>query len=58
MTENDIKIGIINALTMAVTFTNVESILKIILLIVSIVYTILKTKDMIRSRKNSEDLWN
>lgn len=56
MTENDIKIGIINALTMAVTFTNVESILKIILLIVSIVYTILKTKDMIRSRKNSEDI--
>lgn len=56
MTENDIKIGIINALTMAVTFTNIESILKIVLLLVSIVYTILKTKDMIRSRKNSEDI--
>lgn len=56
MTENDIKIGIINALTMAITFTNIESFLKIILLLLSIVYTILKTHDIIKSRKNSDEL--
>lgn len=56
MTENDIKLTVINALTMLITFTNVEAILKIVLLIVSIVYTILKTKEMIKSNKTNTDL--
>lgn len=55
MTENDIKIGVINAITMAITFTNLESILKIILLLASIFYTIIKTREIIRSKKNSSD---
>ena len=56
MTESDIKLTIMNALTMLITFTNVEATLKIILLIVSIVYTILKTKEMIKSNKTNTDL--
>ena len=56
MTENDIKLTVMNALTMIITFTNVEAILKIVLLIVSIVYTILKTKEMIKSNKTNTDL--
>lgn len=56
MTQDDIKLTIMNSLTMFITFTNVEAILKIVLLIVSIVYTILKTKEMIKSNKTNTDL--
>jgi hypothetical protein len=52
MSNNDLKIGAINAITMAISFTNVESILKIILLIVSIAYTVLKTYEIIKNKKN------
>jgi hypothetical protein len=55
MTQDDIKLTIMNALTMFITFTNVEAILKIVLLIVSIFYTILKTKEMIKSNKSSNN---
>lgn len=55
MTENDIKIGVINAITMAITFTNLEGILKIILLLASIFYTIIKTREVMNSKKNSSD---
>ena len=36
------KVACINALAMVISFTEIESILKIILLLVSIVYTIYK----------------
>jgi len=56
MTQDDIKLTIMNVLTMFITFTNVEAILKIVLLIVSIFYTVLKIKEMIKSNKNNIDL--
>jgi len=56
MSNNDLKIGAINAITMAISFTNVESILKIILLIVSIAYTALKTYEIIKNKNQSKDI--
>lgn len=56
MSNNDLKIGAINAITMAISFTNVESILKIILLIVSIAYTALKTYEMLKNKNHAEKL--
>jgi hypothetical protein len=56
MSNNDLKIGAINAITMAISFTNVESILKIILLIVSIAYTVLKTYEIIKNKNQSKDI--
>lgn len=53
MNQDDIKLTIMNALTMFITFTNVEAILKIVLLILSIFYTILKVKEMIKSNKST-----
>lgn len=51
MDLQDLKLAAINALSLAVSFTNIEMGLKILLLIASIVYTIAKTLDIYR-RKN------
>ena len=42
MSTQDLKIGLINAAAFAISFTNIEMILKIVLLIVTIGYTISK----------------
>ena len=39
MTPQDLKIGILNAFTLGVSFTHIENSLKIILLLLSIGYT-------------------
>lgn len=54
MTINDLKIYGLNSLTMAISFSNVEATLKILLLCASIVYTILKTIELIKQKKNGE----
>jgi hypothetical protein len=43
---------ILNSITMALSFSNLESALKIILLIVSIFYTILKMVETLRKKEN------
>jgi hypothetical protein len=43
MTVQDLRIGILNAITFGVSFTHIENSLKIILLLLSIGYTALKT---------------
>jgi hypothetical protein len=53
MNINDLKILGFNASTMAISFTNVESALKNILLCVSIIYTVLKIIEI--SNKNEAD---
>ena len=55
MTFNDLKIYGLNSLAMAVSFSNVENTLKILLLCVSIVYTILKTVELIKNRNNGKN---
>ena len=54
MTINDLKLYGLNSLTLAISFSNVEAMLKIILLLASIVYTILKTIELIKNKKNGK----
>lgn len=54
MSTNDLKIYGFNSITMAISFTNLENTLKIILLLVSIVYTMAKTFQLISSKYNNE----
>ena len=42
MSIEDLKLGIFNAISFMVSFTNVENSLKVILLLASIVYTVQK----------------
>ncbi len=55
MTINDLKIYGLNSLTFAISFSNVEATLKIILLCASIVYTIMKTIELIKNKKNNDN---
>ena len=50
MQINDLKIYGLNSLAMVVSFSNVEATLKILLLCVSIVYTIMKTIELIKNK--------
>lgn len=52
MSSQDIKLAILNSLTLGLSFTTIESGLKIILLIASITYTILKIYDIYKNGKN------
>lgn len=52
MSFNDLKLYGLNSVAMAVSFTNVENTLKILLLCVSIIYTILKTIELLKNKKN------
>jgi hypothetical protein len=52
MSHNDLKLYMLNSITMALSFSNLESALKIILLIVSIFYTMLKMVETLRNKKN------
>jgi hypothetical protein len=54
MTNNDLKIYALNSVAMAVSFSNIEATLKILLLCVSIVYTILKTIELIKKKYDNK----
>lgn len=56
MEQGSIRVYILNALTLIMSFTNLEVILKIILLIISIIYTSMKIYDWINIKlKNRYD---
>ena len=55
MTINDLKLYSLNSITMAISFSNVEATLKILLLCVSIVYTIMKTIELIKNKNNGKN---
>jgi hypothetical protein len=55
MSINDLKLYGLNSLAMAVSFSNVEATLKILLLCVSIAYTILKTIELIKKKNDAKD---
>ncbi len=55
MTHNDLKLYFLNSITMALSFSNIESALKIILLIASIFYTILKTIETLRKKNDGKN---
>ena len=52
MSISDLKLYGLNSVAMAVSFTNVENTLKILLLCVSIIYTILKTIELLKKKNN------
>ena len=51
--HNDIKLFMINTATIAVSFSSIEDALKIILLLVSIIYTIQRSHDLWSKKKES-----
>lgn len=55
MSHNDLKLYFFNAISMLLSFSNIESFLKIILLIASIFYTILKTIETLKKKNNEKD---
>lgn len=58
MTTTDLKIGAINGTALALSFSGIETALKITLLCASIFYTLLKTYDLIKNRKNANNSAN
>lgn len=52
MNESDIKLTILNSFSLLASFSNIESSLKIILLLASIVYTIMKIAEIIKNKNN------
>ena len=54
MNLDDIRLYTLNASAMAISFTNAERALKILLLTVSIIYTALKIIEM-KNKKNEAD---
>lgn len=57
MSHNDLKLYFFNSISMLLSFSNIESALKIILLVASIFYTLLKTIETIR-KKNDDKTGN
>jgi hypothetical protein len=55
MSINDLKIYTLNTLVMAVSFTNIENTLKILLLCASIVYTVAKTIPYFTKKKKKDE---
>lgn len=53
MQANDLKIFVVNSLTLAISFSAVEDALKLVLLIVSIVYTIQRSYDLYQKKKGN-----
>lgn len=51
MTEDDLKIGLLNTATILLSFSNIEAVLRLALLGVSIIYTGFKLYDLIKSKK-------
>jgi len=51
MTEDDLKIGILNSMTLMLSFTTIEASLRIALLAVSLIYTGFKLYKLIKERK-------
>ena len=54
MSHNDLKLYFFNTVAMALSFSNIENALKIVLLIASIFYTVLKTIETIRKKNDNK----
>jgi hypothetical protein len=55
MQINDLKIYMLNFFAMAISFTDTEAILKILLLCISIIYTVLKIIEILEKKKDKYD---
>ena len=54
MTSADIKITLLNSFSLLASFSNIESGLKIILLLASIIYTGMKIAEQLKSKKDGD----
>jgi hypothetical protein len=54
MSISDLKLYTLNSLAMALSFSNIESTLKIVLLLASIVYTLMKTIELIKKKNDGK----
>lgn len=54
MSINDLKLYAFNSIAMAVSFTNIENTLKIILLFASIIYTFMKIIELIKGKNDNK----
>ena len=55
MNYNEVKLWMINMVVITITFTQIENILKLILLIISIGYTIDKWIDRRKNKKEDDE---
>ncbi len=55
MTADDVKLTILNSIVILMSFSNIENILKIILLIISIFYTLFKTIEFYNTKIKKQD---
>jgi hypothetical protein len=55
MNINDFKLYALNTSAMVLSFTNIEEVLKLILLTASIIYTVMKIVEMHNNRKNENN---
>ena len=55
MSINDFKLYAFNSVAMALSFSNIESTLKIVLLLASIFYTLMKTIELIKKKNDAKD---
>ena len=54
ISQQDLKIYLVNSFTFAFTFTNVENALKIVLLVFSIIYTIINIYKLLKKSKDAD----
>jgi hypothetical protein len=55
MDQPSLRVYLLNALTLMMSFTNLEAKLKIMLLLISIIYTLMKIWDWVQIRINKKD---
>ena len=53
MDGNDIKLLLLNTATLAISFSQIEQALKLVLLIASIIYTVQRSHNLYKSKKGN-----
>jgi len=54
MDGTDIKVLLLNATTLAISFSQIESILKLVLLVASIIYTVQRSHNLYKIKKGND----
>jgi len=54
MDGTDIKVLLLNTATLAISFSQIESILKLVLLIASIIYTVQRSHNLYKNKKGND----
>ncbi len=54
MDGTDIKVLLLNTATLAISFSQIESILKLVLLVASIIYTVQRSHNLYKNKKGND----